>query len=685
MDARRNSLCPCGSGRKYKKCCGPKAEELRGREQANQRLFAGALRDYQAGRLQQTEQLCETVLAADPSHAEALHLSGIVAFLTGRHERAVQLIRKAMSFDPSRALYHNSLGASLQELDHWDESAAEYRAAIELNPDYVDALSNLGGALHHFGKFTEALGCLEKAVELNGSHAKAQMTLGLTLHALGRGEAGVWHVRRAVDLAPDSVEITKRYAHLLLELKHLDDALPYFVRLTKLEPDSASAWEELGICYHRQGFHQEAGVCYRRALELEPESMQAVNNLGTYLADSGARREALSQFRKAIDLKPDSTIAWCNAGQMMKDLGLAETALRCFQRALRLEPEHPVTLWNRSVCLLGLGRLAEGWADYEWGWKTGTRTPLRPFSQTRWAGEELTGKTILVWMEQGLGDHILWSSMLPDLMRAGAHCIVECEERLVTLLARSFPTAEVIHCTNPPHIRTGQPDIHFQIPGGSLPQWLRPDLTSFPAHSGFLVPDPERVAHWRERVEALGDGLKVGICWRSMLHGGNRSIFYSQLKQWGGILTTPGVHFVNLQYDECTQELDEVERLFGARVHGWDDIDLKKDQESVAALISALDLVISAATAVDQMAGGLGVPAWVLSRYVSGFWDLGTDHCPWYPSARAFYCGAKDPWEPVLEKIAAELGPLAAAKAGRFEAGPLTHFTKPDSNPQACL
>jgi hypothetical protein len=252
--------------------------------------------------------------------------------------------------------------------------------------------------------------------------------------------------------------------------------------------------------------------------------------------------------------------------------------------------------------------------------------------------------------------------MLGDLLRAGAHCIVECEPRLVTLFERSFPGAEVVPQARPPHPRTRQPGIDFQIPAASLARWLRPSLESFPRHRGHLVPDPARAARWRERIGALGPGLKVGICWRSMLNQGARSLDSTQLSQWGPVLTAPGVHFVNLQYDRCDEELREAERLFGARIHVWDDMDLKDDQEGVAAMIPALDLVLSAFTAVVQMAGAVGAPAWVLSHLgVQGWWGLGTDHYPWYPSVRFFPCGATGAWEPVIETVASELRRLATA------------------------
>jgi hypothetical protein len=166
----------------------------------------------------------------------------------------------------------------------------------------------------------------------------------------------------------------------------------------------------------------------------------------------------------------------------------------------------------------------------------------------------------------------------------------------------------------------------------------------------------------------LGEGLKAGICWRSSVGKGMRAMHYATLRQWGPILTTPGVQFVNLQYDQCDEELREAERLFSTRVHVWDDMDLRNDQDNLAALISTLDLVISARTAVAAMAGAVGAPTLVLTRSVTDWWGLGTDYCPWLPSVRAFSCGANDPWEPAIARIASELEHMAEAKLRPKEA-----------------
>ena len=526
---------------------------------------------------------------------------------------------------------------------------------LDAEPDHGEAWHLMGLAAGQTGRNDRAVELIQKAVLGKPDDPVMRTNLAIALRALGRLAEALEQSDAAIAIAPRSLHVVMNRAAVLFDLERWQEATPWFELWTELDPKNAAACRMLGDCYSRRRLRQQAIAPYAKALALDPDSIEVANNLGACLAEQGQRAEALAVLCHAAERYPENAAAWANLGVAAKNLGDLNTALRCLDRALQLEPEHANARWNRSLCLLGQGRIEEGWLDYEWRWKTSEHCEERPFHQPRWDGSDPRGKTVLVWLEQGLGDRILFASLLPDLVRAGARCIVECDLRLMKLFARSFPDAEVVPDTEPPHPRTRQPDIDFQIPVGSLARWFRPSLASFPKKSGYLVPDASEAARWNERLARLSDGLKVGICWRSGLARGMRSVYYSQLSQWGPILTIPGVQFVNLQYDECSAELREAERLFGVRVHVPEDLDLRNDQDGLAALIASLDLVISGGTAVDALAGALGVPAWVLTRSIGDWWGLGTDHCPWNPSVRPFLCDAAAGWEPVIARLASEL------------------------------
>jgi hypothetical protein len=305
------------------------------------------------------------------------------------------------------------------------------------------------------------------------------------------------------------------------------------------------------------------------------------------------------------------------------------------------------------LALLTQGKLDEGWQCYRHRYCDGGATGKREFPQPHWGGEDLRDKTILIWESQGIGDEMLFANMFPNLIARSHRCVIECAPKLVPLFGRSFPASLVVPRTDPPHPAT-QENIDFQIPAADAAQWLRPRLESFPRHDGYLTADPERVAHWQSRLATLGAGLKVGFCWRSSVASGRRHLHYTSLDQWGPIFAVPGVHFVNLQYDDCAAELAAAHQRFGIPLHAFAEVDLFNDLGEAAALTKAMDLVITAPTAAGRLAAAQGVPTWEMgcgTTWVS----LGTDHVPWLPSLRLFMRQWNQPWEGIIAALAEQL------------------------------
>ena len=259
-----------------------------------------------------------------------------------------------------------------------------------------------------------------------------------------------------------------------------------------------------------------------------------------------------------------------------------------------------------------------------------------------------------------MGDELLFASLIPDMARLTGGCVFECERRLVGLFSRSFPGVEVIPRSIPPHSRTQGTDITVQSPAGSLMRWLRPGLASFPQHSGYLKADEARVAHWKKQLAALGAGIKVGLCWTSGDRSAAASKHCMDLEQWGPILGAEGVVLVNLQYTDCREELAQAEQRFGVKIHRWDGLDLKNDLDEVAALTTALDLVITVETAVSMMAGALGKPVWMMALRNAGWKEFGSGRMPWFPDTKLFYREWDETWNGVIGAVSYELARLVA-------------------------
>jgi len=279
---------------------------------------------------------------------------------------------------------------------------------------------------------------------------------------------------------------------------------------------------------------------------------------------------------------------------------------------------------------------------------------LIPFAP--WKGEPLEGKTLLISAEQGLGDQIMFSSCLPEVVGRAQQVILECDHRLAGLLQRSFPAVRVIGSRQemtPPWLReVGHPDYHLRA--GDLPGFFRTRLDDFPRHDGYLRADPARVAHWKARLAALGAGRMIGLSWRGGTRGTRRSLRSLGLSDLLPILRIPGLRFVSLQYGDCAEDLEALRRETGIEVAHWPEA--IADYEETAALCVALDLTVSVCTSVIHLNGALGRPVWVMVPAVAE-WRYGVagETMPWYPSVRLIRQAATGAWAEGFAQVARDL------------------------------
>ncbi|MBZ0105713.1 MAG: tetratricopeptide repeat protein, partial [Sulfuricella denitrificans] len=399
--------------------------------------------------------------------------------------------------------------------------------------------------------------------------------------------------------------------NILRSLKRTAEAAVRYREALELNPDYAKAHNNLGVCLKELKEIDVAAAHFRRAIELEPDFVEAVANLGSSLVELENFDEAIDFLEQALRLKPDFADAHYNLGKVLSTrCEMNDRVIQHYEQAIAASPDLADAHFSLSTHLLLKGDIARGWEEFSW--RTRAHKNLsRPFPHPFWQGEPLTGKTLLVWGEQGVGDEILFASVLPDVIRAAKRVIVECEPRLVSLFTRAFPAAEIVPRSDPPHPHTLTADIDWQSPAGNLPRWFRPTLESFPAQAAYLIPDADRVARWKDWLDTLGPGPKVGIAWRSMLSGEHRDPHYTKLTQWSHILANREVSFINLQYDQCQPELESAREAFGVEIHIPPGIDLKDELDEAAALTAALDLVITAGTSVAATSGALGQKTWM--------------------------------------------------------------------------
>jgi hypothetical protein len=202
-------------------------------------------------------------------------------------------------------------------------------------------------------------------------------------------------------------------------------------------------------------------------------------------------------------------------------------------------------------------------------------------------------------------------------------------------------------------------EIDLWAPLASPLREFRPTADTFPDRVGYMKADPDRVAHWREVLEQAPAGLKVGLLWKSAIINGGRHRFFSPFEQWAPVLKTPGVSLINLQYGDCSAEIEQARRDLGVEIWTPPGIDLKQDLDDVAALCCAMDLVIGFSNATLNIGAACGAPTWLISN--PGAWPrLGTGRYPWYPQVRVFLPPGFNEWGATMDQVAGALANFAA-------------------------
>lgn len=602
--------------------------------------------------------------------AEGWRKRGDAYAADGRPEDAAVCYRRAIELVPTLVPAYLSLMQLLQQRGEADMVELLLRGGVAINPDEVALLMPLGSALLERGDPDTAVACYKRGHELAirrddtqgvlsrpaiAVAAEELKTRGNARLAAGDLEGAAACYREAIALEPAYADPCNNLGVVLLKQDCVREATAFFWRALAIEPRLANAHLNCGNALMAEDRLDEAMECFRAALALEPRLAEAHNNLGKLLEARDRIDDALDSVHVALSLNPDLPEAHYNLGTMLIEKGRPHDAIVPLRRAVELKDNFIEARFSLAVALLSSGRLGEGWSEYRCRFQIKDDNPIwRNFSPPEWMGEPLDDKRILVWGEQGIGDEILFAGLFGEISAHAAACVIECTHKLVPLFARSFPDAVVVARTEPPQPATLQSEFDLQIAAADAARWLRPDLASFPHHSGYLRPDAARTEYWKARLAELGSGLKVGICWRSRLVHGRRRLHYTSLDQWESVFAVPGVHFVNLQYDECRDELDSARQRFGVALHAFTEVDLHDDLDEAAALTKALDLVVSAPTAVSALAAALGVPTWM--TYNVAAWDThGASHHPWFPAMRLYPRGDGQNWEEVMAVIADHL------------------------------
>ncbi len=505
----------------------------------------------------------------------------------------------------------------------------------KLSPELRQVLEQamqLAVQCHQAGDLVNAEVLYRKVLSLHKHHANA-------LHNLGLIRLTQDDIKGALDLLEASVQEKPREPVFQFNLGlarykagDADGSIAAYRKALRHKKDYRECWENLGVVLQEQERFNEAENAYRHALRLDRCSIIAHKNLGNVLKVLGRPGEAEEQYLKALDCSP-----------LNADIAM----------------QYSATVWAR-------GDFEAGWRWNEWRyWKVGTEMD-RPYHVPlpKWDGS--TSDNLLLYGEQGIGDEIMLASCIPDAITHSNHVAILCEPRLVRLFARSFPGIQVEAkppailplILNPDHPCTARCSLV------SLPQFFRNRECDFPGEP-FLVADIEATERWRNRLEELGPGVKVGISWRGGASPHARAARSIDLERLAPLFDIPDVHIIDVQYGDHSVEIAHFNEKSPHPLVHFDEVDPLRDMDDLAALLTTLDLVITIDNSTVHLAGALGVPTWLLlPSHADWRWMYQREDSYWYRSLRIFRqaTAGQNAWDDVISLVRTELSEITPRK-----------------------
>jgi tetratricopeptide (TPR) repeat protein len=447
---------------------------------------------------------------------------------------------------------------------------------------------------------------------------------------------------RWVNKFPDHPAIIFQYGMLLLQRERRGLAIACFERCITCGAIGSAPYINLGAAYKVNHNDAKAREYYHLAIK-EAEKHPNINARG---------------------VNEDLSFAYHGMGSLYVNAGEPDMAIFWADKALKVDPEDRHATWNKGLALLEKGQWAEGFDIYD---SAGVLASTLAKSERKiktygglpkWDGTK--GKTVICYGEQGIGDEVMFASMVPDLLK-DTKVILDCDKRLKSLFERSFPGVEAVYPTSGiddpfPWIKDHKVDAY--MPMGSLGKHYRRKKEDFPK-TPFFVTDPQKDAYWKFHLEELPKGLNVGISWA----GGLKKTRFDQRtivpKMWADVLKVKNVNFISLQYhpwaaDECAM----MGREYGAPIYHWGDA--VEDYDHTASLVKNLDLVITVNTSLHHLSGALGAKQWCLTPVMCA-WRYGVSGpSPWYGNCEMIRQKKAGDWKPVMADVAKRLAGLAA-------------------------
>ncbi len=438
-----------------------------------------------------------------------------------------------------------------------------------------------------------------------------------------------------------------------------------YAAVLQREPNNANAWCYLGISFHDQKRYVESVTSYERAIQLQPHFPIALNNMGNSLRYLGRVTDADAAFQKAIDQQPKYFNAYRNRGTLHAWTGRIDLAFKYYYEAMQIQPDDAELHRNLGVIHLLQGNFEDGWREYRHRWRCNDATKYT-YSQRKWTGQDLAGKTILLYAEQGLGDSIQFVRFAKVLKDRGARTILHVQPSLLALLQH----APAIDALIPNNWAVDQ-SFHFHCSLIDAADMLKVDLNSIPAEVPYLRLTENLIGYWKSQLNRLLPPAKtrIGLVWQGNPDHQADMFRSFPLQAFGPLAELNDVQLISLQFGKGAEQL---KTWSGSKPIYTLPADIDKSSGAfmdTAAILHHLDYIVTSDTSMAHLAGALGRKTMIVLGYTPDWrWLLGRKDSLWYPTAQLFRQKVIGQWNDVVQEVVDAIGSELALQESSTQA-----------------
>ena len=580
-----------------------------------------------------------------PDYAEAYINMANTLSGKGEVKAARGSYNKALEIKPDYAEAFNDMGVSLRNKGEINAAIDSCIQAIRIKPDYAIYHNNLGVFLKEKGDLDAALRSYNEALKIKPDYAEAYLNMGTVLKDKGDPDAAIDSYNEALKIKPDYAEAYGNRGVAFTEKEDLDAAIDSYDKALNIKPDYAEAYFNMGNALVIKGEVNAAIDRYNKAINIKPELAEVHISIGNALKSQGELNGAMECYNKAVKIKPDNASFYIAVGNALTDMGDSDAAIESYKQALKIKPNYADAYYSQSLAYIFLEEFELGWSLYEWRWEATGPEKFLDISKPIW--EPGRQQRVLLWPEQGIGDEVMFASLINDLYAACSKLIVWVDNRLIPIFRRSFSENIEFRSKTEP-VSEDEFDAHIAM--GSLPLHFRPSLESFEfASKGYLFPDQKKAASIRSDILQNAQEVLIGISWDSSsnLEGARkRTIALGDIVK---ALAKTNVKLVSLQYGNADTEIAGVKKDLGIEVIQVSTVDNREDIDGLVAVMSACDKVVTIDNVTVHLAGAIGKETKLLLPYSCEWrWGRKLSKSYWYDSVRFYQQPEIGDWEAVL-------------------------------------